>query len=112
MNNNWTERVNFEFSQVDFKISKLNFHDANMEKFTPPADLVKTRDASVEMSTDMVGFKLREDPFGFEIRSTRTEGDTLVSMSESSDFVMSDKYMQIDLQVPTQNIYGFGERQR
>jgi hypothetical protein len=73
---------------------------------------VKTRNASVEMSTDMVGFKLTSDPFQFEIRSTRTENDTLVSMSNSSNFVMSDKFMQLDLQVPTQRIYGFGERQR
>ena len=64
------------------------------------------------MSLDMVGFKLNKDPFGFELRSTRTINDTLVSVSEESDFVMSDKFMQLDLQVPTQRIYGFGERQR
>jgi hypothetical protein len=113
INNNYTTSVNFEFSQVDFKISKLNFQDAEKNKYSPPADLVYTRDASVEMSLDMVGFKLYSDPFGFELRSTRTENDTLVSMSPGkSDFVMSDKFMQLDLQVPTQNIYGFGERQR
>ena len=112
INNNFTTSVHFEFSQVDFKISKLNFQDATQTKFSPPADLVKTRDASVEMSLDMVGFKLNTDPFGFEIRSTRTENDTLVSMTNTSDFVMSDRFMQLDLQVPSQRIYGFGERQR
>lgn len=111
-NNNYTTSVNFEFGQVDFKIHKLKFSDASEEKFSPPEDLVYTRNASVEMSLDMVGFKLNQDPFGFELRSTRTENDTLVSMSLESDFVMSDKFMQLDLQVPTQRIYGFGERQR
>jgi hypothetical protein len=74
-----------------------------------------TRNASVEMSLDMVGFQLTKgenNSFGFEIRSTRTEGETLVALSNVSDFVMSDKFMQIDLQVPTARIYGFGERQR
>lgn len=111
-NNNYTTNVSFEFGQVDFKIHKLKFTDALKEKFTPPEDLVLTKNASVEMSLDMVGFKLNQDPFGFELRSTRTENDTLVSISAESDFVMSDKFMQLDLQVPTQRIYGFGERQR
>lgn len=71
-----------------------------------------TRSASVEMSLDMVGFNLTADPFGFELRSTRTEGDVLVAISNYSNFVMSDKFMQLDLQVPSQRIYGFGERQR
>lgn len=111
-NNNYTTNVSFEFGQVDFKIHKLRFADSMKEKFTPPEDLVYTRNASVEMSLDMVGFKLNQDPFGFELRSTRTVNDTLVSISSESDFVMSDRFMQLDLQVPTQRIYGFGERQR
>ena len=49
----------------------------------------------------MVGFHLTTDPFGFELRSTRTEGDILVAMSNTSDFVMSDRFMQVDFQVPT-----------
>jgi len=44
------------------------------------------------------------------MRSTRTEKDALINMT-NSDFVMSDKYLQIDLQVPTQKIFGFGERE-
>lgn len=111
-NNNYTKVIDFEFGQVDFKIHKLTFQDGSKTKFSPPADLVKTRDASVEMSLDMVGFNLTSDPFGFELRSTRTEGDVLVAMTNASDFVMSDKFMQVDFQVPTQRIYGFGERQR
>ena len=59
----------------------------------------------------MVGFKLHGDPFGFELQSTRTENNVYVH-TNSSDFVMSDKFMQLDLQVPTQRIYGFGERTR
>lgn len=31
---------------------------------------------------------------------------------KGSDFVVSDKYLQLDLQVPTVKIYGFGERHR
>ena len=36
LNNNYTKTVNFEFSQVDFKIHKLNFQDASQYKFSPP----------------------------------------------------------------------------
>jgi len=51
------------------------------------------------------------NPFEFEMRSTRTEKDTLLNMKDS-DFVISDRYLQLDLQVPTTRIYGFGERHR
>jgi len=51
------------------------------------------------------------DPFGFELRSTRSEKDTLLS-TVASDIVISDRYLQIDLQVPSQRIYGLGERNR
>jgi hypothetical protein len=101
LNNNYTKVVNFEFGQVDFKIHKLNFQDASKFKFSPSSDYVATRNASVEMSLDMVGFHLTADPFGFELRSTRTGGDVIVAMSNNSDFVMSDRFMQVDFQVPT-----------
>jgi len=54
---------------------------------------------------------MTNDPFGFELRSTRSEKDTLLS-TVASDIVISDKYLQIDLQVPSQRIYGLGERNR
>jgi len=43
-----------------------------------------------------MGFELYANPFEFELRSTRTENDTLVNMKES-DFVVTDRYLQLDL---------------
>ena len=96
MNNNYTKSVNFEFGQVDFKIHKLKFSDASKDTYSPPASLVKQRDPFYQMSLDMVAFRLFKDPFGFELRSTRTENDTFVH-TNSSDFLMSDRFMQLDL---------------
>ena len=51
---------------------------------------------SSNMSLDSAGFKMYYDPFGFEFRSTR-EPDVVNVHTNSSDFVMTDKFMQLDL---------------
>lgn len=52
---------------------------------------------------------MTNSPFGFSYTDTKDSSNVLVS-TEDSAFFMSDKYMQLDLQLPTQRIYGLGER--
>lgn len=54
---------------------------------------------------------MTNSPFGFSYTDTRDSSNVLVS-TEDSAFFMSDKYMQLDLQLPTQRVYGLGERSR
>jgi len=49
-----------------------------------------------QMSTEMAGFSCRNKPFGFEFRSTR-ETDVINVDTTNSDFIMTDKFMQLDL---------------
>ena len=51
-----------------------------------------------------------KDTFSFKFTSTR-DGTPLVS-SEGGNFLMLDKYVQLDLNLPSQRVYGLGERQR
>jgi hypothetical protein len=48
------------------------------------------------MTTEMAGFSYKTEPFGFEFRSTREENVINVD-THNSDFIMTDKFMQIDL---------------
>ena len=96
LNNNYSTNVGFEFGQVDFKIHKIKFWDNDTSPFSPPSDLVLNKDPFYQMSVDMVALNYTMDPFGFMLRSTRTKNDTFVH-THNSDFVMSDKFMQLDL---------------
>jgi hypothetical protein len=63
------------------------------------------------MRLDMCGLEYSmKDTFSFKFTSTR-DGSTLVS-SEGGNFLMLEKYVQLDLQLPSQRVYGLGERQR
>jgi alpha-glucosidase (family GH31 glycosyl hydrolase) len=61
------------------------------------------------MRLDMCGFELMKDPFGFKFVDTRDRSNVLLT-TEGSTFVMYDKYMQLDIQLPSRRIYGLGER--
>jgi alpha-glucosidase (family GH31 glycosyl hydrolase) len=58
----------------------------------------------------MCNFKLFDDPFGFQFSSNK-DGEPIVH-TNGSTIVYFDKYIQLDLQLPSQNIYGLGERNR
>lgn len=58
----------------------------------------------------MYNFKLFDDPFGFQFSSNQN-GEPLVH-TNGSTIVYYEKYIQLDLQLPSQNIYGLGERNR
>ena len=44
----------------------------------------------------MAGFNHTNKPFGFEFRSTR-KSDIINVNTHNSDFIMTDKFMQLDL---------------
>jgi len=95
-NNEYIEAVSYDFSQVDYKITKVLLSDANKTRYSIPDSMVGSMPDSYNMSLDTVGFQMFKDPFGFEFRSTR-EADVVNVHTNGSDFVMTDKFMQLDL---------------
>ena len=59
------------------------------------------------MRLDVCGAKLFMDPFGFQFG---TDADNFLLSTEKSTMVMYDKYMQLDIKLPSRRIYGLGER--
>jgi len=110
-NNEIIKRVRFEVGQADYKLAYLFMTDANSERYSPPEDLVRKRGAQGTMRLDMCGFELFTDPFAISFSNTRNPDEKLVHTQDSA-FLMMDKYMQLDFQLPSQRIYGLGERVR
>lgn len=61
------------------------------------------------MKTEVAGIKVFQKPFGFQFTNPSNTSDVHLHTNGSS-LVMMDKYMQFDLQLPSQRIYGLGER--
>jgi len=61
-----------------------------------------------QMRLEMLGISYSKKPFGFSISSTL---DSLPLVSTvGKTFYLTEKYLQIDFLLPTQNLFGFGER--
>lgn len=63
------------------------FTDALKERFSINETLVGSKKDSSNMTLDNAGFKLYDEPFGFEFRSTR-QPNVVNVFTNSSDFVM------------------------
>jgi hypothetical protein len=70
---------------------------------------VSNPDEYLEMRLDMVGFRMAKNgTFEFSF-SDPLSGNNFIN-NYNSTFVFMDKFIQMDFNVPSQNIYGFGER--
>lgn len=59
----------------------------------------------------MCGFELIKNPFAFKFTDVRDSSNVLMT-TEKSTFIMYDKYMQMDIQLPSRRLFGLGERRK
>jgi hypothetical protein len=55
-NSNYIKNVAFSFSQVDYKITKVTFTDADKDRFSIPEDVVPSLPDNSAMTISMSGF--------------------------------------------------------
>jgi len=111
VNNDIISEIAFEIGQADYKTAYVSLSDARNLRYSPPEDLVGKKSSNQNMRLDMCGLTYStKDTFDFTFTSTR-DGSELVS-SKGGNFLMLDKYIQLDLTLPSQRIYGLGERTR
>ena len=61
------------------------------------------------MRMDMVGFNLNVNPFYFNFTDS-TDKTNWYLTTENMTLLFEDKFIQMDILLPSQNVYGFGER--
>jgi len=108
-NNEYVKKVRYTFAQADYKRTVLSLGDDEHERFDIPEELVPKQQAGAQFRLEMASFKYKDAPFSFSFASTRT-GETLID-SAGQTFVFQEKFIQVDMQVPSAYIYGFGERE-
>ena len=83
--------------------------DAEIERFSIPDDIVNKPSSNTTMDLEMLGFEMFDSPFGFKFADKKDPTNVYLSTIDST-FIMMDKYLQLDLNLPSRRIYGLGER--
>jgi hypothetical protein len=95
----------------------MHLDDANNTRYSPysPGWGALTKPTSSwDRRIDECGLELdasTDSPFSFKFVDTRNNSNVLLH-TKDSNFYMTDKYIQLDMQLPSQRIYGLGERNR
>lgn len=110
-NNKLIQNVSFSFAQVDYNIAMATFTDAQNNRYSIPDDIVNKPGKNDKMRLDMSGFELVRNPFGFRFRDPRNPDNIMLSTNNQT-FIMYDKYIQMDIMLPSRRLYGLGERRR
>lgn len=109
-NNNQLSKVaQFELGQVDRKTAMINISPVMGQRYSPPKDVVTKLSIDKNMRVEMGGLQVFQQPFGFQFSDPARPNDVIMHTNDSTLVVM-DKYIQLDLQLPTKRIFGLGER--
>jgi alpha-glucosidase (family GH31 glycosyl hydrolase) len=100
---------------IDFKVARFELTDSDSDRFAIPDEIVERPEANKNMRLDMVGHffngttKNNDQPFGFRFFDN-VKPDSLYISTEDQSLIFSDKYIQMDFALPTNQVTGFGER--
>jgi hypothetical protein len=109
VNNNFLKRVRFTFGQVDPTQTVLSLtDDDDQNRFSVPENLVNKSSPQPEQRLDKSNFQILEKPFSFSFTNART-GETMID-TFGQTFIYQDKYIQIDIGINSEHVFGFGER--
>ena len=109
VNNAFVKRVAFSFGQADYQRTVLSLSADGEERFDIPEPIVPKLTPKEQYRLDMANFQFDDTPFSFSFASPRT-GEKLID-SFNQTFVVQDKFVQVDMVIPTGHVYGFGERE-
>ena len=88
--------------------------DAAKPRFSPPLESLNrpNETQSIGMRNDMNGMSVSTDNgFSFKFVDNKDPNNVLLD-TEGGSFIMMDKYIQLDMKLPSRRIYGLGERNR
>lgn len=110
VNNPMIQNLNFTFTQNTWRVSKLVITDADKERYSIPEAALGKPGENLDMRLDMTGFKMPNNgTFEFSFSDPLIAGNTFINTSNCS-LVFMDKFIQMDFHLPSQNLFGFGER--
>jgi len=112
LNNQLIRNLNFTFTQNTWRVSKLIITDADKPRYSIPEMALPNPGENLDMRLDMVGFNMtQKGTFEFLFSDPLIAGNKFIDTHNCS-LVFMDKFIQMDFNLPSQNLFGFGERIR
>jgi hypothetical protein len=113
-NNMIETQLTYQLDLVTTNIGRMVIAQGNASRFSIPSDLVENRTGDPSNRLEMMGFRV-PDPatskksFGFELVDVNDPTNVLLSTLDQT-LLFSDKYIQMDFILPSQYVYGLGDR--
>jgi hypothetical protein len=90
-------------------IMRFNLNDADKPRYDVPKDFVNKPGVADDKRLTRVGFKYSTEPFSFSLSDYQDPTNVYVN-TKGNTLTFMDKYIQMDFTLPSQRIFGFGER--
>ena len=110
-NNEFVFGLNFTFEMLDYQIARFTLKDDDKDRFSVPDSVLNKPGPNPTLRLEMLGFQYNANPFSFSFRDVMDPTNVYVDTTGQT-LVFMDKYIQMDLTLPSQRIYGLGERVR
>ena len=104
-----TEVVKFAFDMIAFKVAHLSLTNNASDSYEIPKEAMNKPNPDPTMRMDMVGFNLNVNPFYFNFTDNSDKTNWYMSTQDMT-LLFEDKFIQMDILLPSQYVYGFGER--
>jgi hypothetical protein len=111
VNNQFSKNLRFKMGMRSWRIAHFVLTDNDTERYTIPTTALPDPINDESMRLDMLGFKIDLNPFSFSFSDPLDSSSVYVDTTNQS-LVFMDKFVQMDFKLPSQRIYGFGERVR
>lgn len=111
VNNQLIKNINFAVDMTDYTVARLIMTDADSTRYAVPKKVVNAPESNNNMRLDMVGFSYKLNPFSIAFKDSSDNSNVFLT-TEGQTLLMSDKFIQMDFKLPSQRMYGFGERVR
>ena len=96
---------------LSYKVAHLNMgnNDTESQSFEVPNQASQKPVKSDTMILDMVGFGFSANPFYFNFTSSQDSSNWYLT-TRNMTLLFEEKFIQMDFLLPSQQLYGFGER--
>ncbi len=108
-NNLFARNIEFKMDMNTWRVAHLTVSDADAVRYSIPEMSVPKPKVDETMRLDMLGFSYNMDPFYIKFSDPTNPENVFVS-TEDQSLVVMDKFIQMDFLLPSQRLYGFGER--
>lgn len=108
-NNQFSANLNYQFDLVTWRVAHLLITDADSKRYSIPEMAVPKPKGDNTMRLDMLGVEFAADPFSFTFKDPVNPDRVLLTTKDQS-LVFMDKFIQMDFKLPSQRLYGLGER--